>query len=155
MYFMFHLYGPMPAILDPNQVSSESAQQNIVRPTLDEMSQWIYDDIKKAISLLPETVSEKGRYTADYARFCLMKHCLNEGEHMPGWYEEGLDMFDLLNNGKYDLVRTGSSTVPNPFLNVFSYYNKWNSEIVSGIFSDHHGVKLKTSYRKTLQTCED
>ena len=139
MYFMFHLYGPMPAILDPNQVSSESAQQNIVRPTLDEMSQWIYDDIKKAISLLPETVSEKGRYTADYARFCLMKHCLNEGEHMPGWYEEGLDMFDLLNNGKYDLVRTGSSTVPNPFLNVFSYYNKWNSEIIMAVSNETNG----------------
>lgn len=33
--------------------------------------------------------------------------------------------------------------------------NKWKSEIVSGIFSDHHGVKPKTSYRKTLQTRGD
>jgi len=139
MYFMFHLYGPMPAILDPALVTDTDAQQNVVRPTLDEMSQWIYDDIKKAIGNLPEEVSEKGRYTADYARFCLMKHCLNEGDHMQGWYEEGLSIFNELNNGKYGLVTTGSATVDNPFLSVFSYHNKWNKEIIMAVSNDTNG----------------
>ena len=30
--------------------------------------------------------------------------------------------------------------------------NKFKSEIVSGIFSDPHGTKLKISHRETLQT---
>lgn len=139
MYFMFHLYGPLPVILDPALVDDEEAQQNLVRPSLDEMSQWIYDDIKKSIGLLPETVSEKGRYTADYARFCLMKHCLNEGHHMEGWYEEGLGLFDDLDNGKYDLVTTGSGNVSNPFLSVFSYFNKWNKEIIMAVSNETNG----------------
>lgn len=135
MYFLFHLYGPVPVILDPALVDDEQAQQNVERPTLDEMSQWIYDDIRKAIDNLPESVSEKGRYTADYARFCLMKHCLNEGGHMDGWYEEGLRMYDELNNGKYSLVKSGD----NPFLSVFSYFNKWNPEIIMAVSNETSG----------------
>ena len=41
-------------------------------------------------------------YTRDYARFCLMKHCLNEGEHMEGYYQRAMDMYNELNTGKYD-----------------------------------------------------
>lgn len=141
MYFLYHLYGPMPLILDPALVDSDDAQKNLVRPTLEEMAQWIYDDIDTAIGMLPETVSEPGRYTADYARFCLMKHCLNEGEHMEGWYERGLALYDELNTGKYSLLTTGD----NPFMKVFSYFNKWNDEIIMAV---SNGTEGGTSYEQ-------
>ena len=141
MYFLYHLYGPMPLILDPALVDSDEAQQNLVRPTLDEMAQWIYDDIDAAIGMLPETVSEQGRYTADYARFCLMKHCLNEGDHMEGWYDKGLALYDELNTGKYHLLTSGD----NPFLSVFSYFNKWNKEIIMAV---SNGTEGGTSYEQ-------
>lgn len=139
MYFMYHLYGPMPTILDPALVDSDEAQKNLVRPTLDEMAQWIYDDMNEAVKNLPETVSEPGRYTADYARFCLMKHCLNEGGHMEGWYERGLELYNDLNKGKYSLLTEGD----NPFLKVFSYHNKWNKEIIMAV---SNGTEGGTSY---------
>ena len=136
MYFLYHLYGPVPVILNPELVDNEEAQQNVVRPSQDEMAQWIHDDMVRAVKNLPETVAEKGRYTADYARFCLMKHCLNEGDHMEGWYEEGLQMYEELNKGKYSLVKGGTG---NPFLSVFSYYNKWNPEIIMAVSNETNG----------------
>lgn len=136
MYFIYHLYGPMPVLLDPALIDNEEAQQNLVRPTIDEMSQWIYDDIQKAIDNLPESVDQKGRYTKDYARFCMMKHCLNEGDHMPGWYEKGLSIYDDLNTGKYSLVTASEG---NPFLSVFSYFNKWNKEIIMAVSNETNG----------------
>ena len=84
MYFLLHVYGPVPVILDPEKVIDPEALSNTVRPSLDEMAQWITDDLEFAAKNAPETAPDLGRYTRDYARFCLMKHCLNEGEHMEG-----------------------------------------------------------------------
>lgn len=135
MYFIYHLYGPMPMITDPALVDSDAAQKNLVRPTMAEMAQWIYDDMETAIENLPETVSEPGRYTADYARFCLMKHCLNEGSYMDGWYDRGLELYEDLNTGKYGLLTEGD----NPFMQVFSYFNKWNKEIIMAVSNSTEG----------------
>ena len=71
------------------------------------MTQWITDDLEFAAKNAPEVAPDLGRYTRDYARFCLMKHCLNEGEHMEGYYQRAIDMYNELNTGKYDLFKTG------------------------------------------------
>ena len=43
MYFLLHVYGPVPVILDPEKVIDPEALSNTVRPSLDEMTQWITD----------------------------------------------------------------------------------------------------------------
>lgn len=95
-------------------VFNEEALGNTVRPTLTEMCEWITDDLDFAANNAPETTLEKGRYTRDYARFCLMRHCLNEGGYMDGYYQKALDMYEAL-KGKYSLFKSGS----NPYTDLF------------------------------------
>jgi len=129
LYFLLHVYGPLPAIINPGDVNNIAALENLVRPTLDEMCGWITDDFEAAIKQLPETVAEQGRYTADYARFCLMKHCLNEGSHMTDYYKRSLEMYDELNTGKYDLFKQGE----NPFREMFYAKNDFSCEIIMAV----------------------
>ena len=126
MYFLLHVYGPVPVILDPEKVIDPEALSNTVRPSLDEMTQWITDDLEFAAKNAPEVAPDLGRYTRDYARFCLMKHCLNEGEHMEGYYQRAIDMYNELNTGKYDLFKTGST----PYVDLFKNANKFNKEMI-------------------------
>ncbi|MDR3269314.1 MAG: RagB/SusD family nutrient uptake outer membrane protein, partial [Tannerella sp.] len=81
MYYLLHIYGPVPVIIDPALVGNVEAEQNLVRPTLEQMAQWIYDDFDYAQQNMSNT-APNGRYTADYAKVCLMRHCLNEGSYM-------------------------------------------------------------------------
>ena len=129
MYFLLHVYGPVPVILDPEKVIDPEALSNTVRPSLDEMTQWITDDLEFAAKNAPEVAPDLGRYTRDYARFCLMKHCLNEGEHMEGYYQRAIDMYNELNTGKYDLFKTGST----PYVDLFKNANKFNKEIIIAV----------------------
>lgn len=132
MYNLLHVYGPVPLIVDPEKVENTEALNNAVRPSLDEISQWIYDDFEFAAQYAPENQSEKGRFSRDYAKFMLMKHCLNEGEHMDGWYGKALDMYRELNTGKYRLFTSGS----NPYREMFREKNDFNCEIIAAISCD-------------------
>ena len=44
MYNLLHVYGPVPLIVNPEDVENTEALCNAVRPSIDEISQWIYDD---------------------------------------------------------------------------------------------------------------
>jgi hypothetical protein len=101
-------------ILDDNYIGDADAEANLVRPSLDDMTKYITDDLEYAAENCPETQSEKGRYTADYARFCLMRHYLNEGAHMSGYYQKAYDMFSKF---------TGS----------YSLYKRWNQPLCRSI----------------------
>jgi len=46
MYYLYHIYGPVPAILDPALVGDEEAEKNLVRPTMNQMSEWITADME-------------------------------------------------------------------------------------------------------------
>lgn len=131
LYYLLHVYGPVPVILDPSLVFDDVAQAHTVRPTLDEMCGYVYDDLLYAAQNAPEVQTEKGRYTRDYARFCLMRHCLNEGSHMEGYYDKGLEMFTEL-KGKYDLFRSGE----NPCADLYKNANKFNCEIIMAVSCD-------------------
>lgn len=135
MYFLLHVFGPVPVIVDYDKVFDESAQQAAVRPTLDQYCQWIYDDLEFAVKNVPEKQSEKGRYTRDFARYCMMRHCLNEGGHMEGWYKKGLEMYEEL-KGKYSLFTKGS----NPYQDLFKNANKFNCEIIMAVSCDRSGI---------------
>lgn len=131
MYYMLHIYGPLPVILNPGNVLNEEALQQVERPTLQQMVEWITSDLEFAVNNMQETTADKGRYTADYARFCLMRHCLNEGSYMSGYYQKSLDMYNEL-KGKYSLFQTGT----NPYVDQFKNANKFNSETIMAVSCD-------------------
>ena len=126
MYYLFHMYGPLPFILDPALVGDEEAESKLVRPTLDEISQWIYDDFDYAANNAPERQAEKGRYTADYARFLLMRHCLNEGSHMSGWYDKAIALYSQFTGGYKLFTDPGDSG--NPYVELFRTKNDFSCE---------------------------
>lgn len=125
MYYLLHLYGPLPFILDPADVGTEK-ESKLERPTLDEISQWIYDDFDYAAQNAPETQSEQGRYTADYARFLLMRHCLNEGSHMSGWYQKAVSLYSQFTGGYKLFTDPGDSG--NPYVELFRTKNDFSCE---------------------------
>ncbi len=131
MYYLLHNFGPVRVILDPEKVTDSETLGNTERPTLDEMCGWIYDDFEYAASKAPATAPNKGRFTADFARFCLMRHCLNEGGHIAGYYKKGMEMYDQL-KGKYSLYDNGN----NPYADLFLNANKFNKEIIMAISAD-------------------
>ncbi len=132
MYNLLHVYGPVPLIVNPDDVENTEALCNAVRPSLDEISQWIYDDFSFAVAYMPENQTARSRFTRDFARVCLMRHCLNEGYHCDGWYDKALEMYSELNTGKYRLFKTGS----NPYKDMFREANDFNCEIIAAISCD-------------------
>ena len=131
MYYLLHYYGPVPVILDPSLIGNTEAESNLVRPSLAEITTYITDDFLYATENAPEKQSEKGRATADYARFCLMRHYLNEGAHMDGYYEKAYNIYAQF-TGSYSLFKTGS----NPYIDQFKQGNNWNSEVIMALSVD-------------------
>ena len=136
MFFLLHVYGPVPVIVDPDKVNDSEALSQAVRPSLDDMCDWIYDDFAFAAENVSEKQAEQGRFTADFARYCLMRHCLNEGYHKDGWYKKALDLYRELNNGKYKLFSKGD----NPYVDMFREANDWNSEIIMAVSTDSNNA---------------
>ena len=132
MYNLLHVYGPVPLIVNPDDVENTEALNNAVRPSIDEIAQWIYDDFEYGATYAPETQSERGRFTRDLARVYLMRHCLNEGYHMSGWYEKAVSLYRELNTGKYSLFTSGT----NPYKEMFREENDFNCEIIGAISCD-------------------
>lgn len=61
MYYLLHYYGPLPVILDPALIGNTEAENNLVRPSLTEMTQYITDDLLFATENAPENkVKEEG-----------------------------------------------------------------------------------------------
>lgn len=124
--YLLNLYGPVPMIISYEDVVNPEAFGKTERPTLDQMCKWIYDDYEAALKSIPEVQTEKGRYNRDYARYLMMRFCLNEGYHMEGYYLKAIEMYnELASKNKYSLVPDYES--------IFSYFNKWNSEIIMAI----------------------
>ena len=48
MYYLLHVYGPVPLIVDPNDLINPSKLENLVRPTLQQMTEWIMADFDYA-----------------------------------------------------------------------------------------------------------
>ena len=132
MYNLLHVYGPVPVIVDPSKVADEQALNNAERPSLDDYCAWVYDDFDFAAKYAPEEQQQKGRFTRDFARVCLMRHCLNEGYHMDGYYQKAVDLYKELNTGRYRLFTSGD----NPYKELFREVNDWNCEIIAAITCD-------------------
>lgn len=137
MYYLLHIYGPVPVILDPKMVGDTESEKNMVRPTLEQMTEWITNDFEFAILNMPNNQT-KGRYTADYARFCLMRHCLNEGSYMDDYYDKAIKMYNELkaSDKGYGLYRTGGADA---YANQFKQANKFNVEVIAAVSTNEAG----------------
>ena len=60
--FCIYQYQPIPVILDPEKVIDPEALSNTVRPSLDEMTQWITDDLEFAAKNAPEVAPDLGHF---------------------------------------------------------------------------------------------
>ena len=107
MYYLLHIYGPVPVIVDPSLVGNDEAEQNMERPTLQQMTEWITADFEYAVANMSNS-QPHGRYTADFARYCLMRHCLNEGSYMSGYYDKVIQMCDELKSSDTVYLEGGS-----------------------------------------------
>jgi SusD family. len=128
MYYMLHFYGPVPVILNPDSIGDGQAESNLGRPSLDTYTTYITDDLENAVANMKEKQSEKGRYTCDYARYCLMRHYLNEGAHVSGYYQKAYDLFSKFTGG-YSLYTKGD----NPYADQFKVANKFNNEVIMAV----------------------
>ncbi|MDR0429638.1 MAG: RagB/SusD family nutrient uptake outer membrane protein [Tannerellaceae bacterium] len=129
MYYLLHIYGPLPVVLDPADVLNEERLQDMERPALQQMTEWITDDFEYAVENIANFYPEKGRYNKDYARVCLMRHCLNEGGYMPDYYQRAIDLYNELKDSGYSLFTQGA----NPYVDLFKNSNKFNSEIIMAV----------------------
>jgi len=130
MYYTFHIYGPLPFITDIDKIYDEEALLQMERPSLQICVEKITEDFEYAVSYMPtkEVVTEKGRYNRDYARYLLMRHSLNEGSYMDGYYQRAVDMYNEL-EGKYSLFDVGD----NPYAEQFMSKNKFNKEVLMAV----------------------
>lgn len=135
MYFLLHVYGPVPVILDPALVGNDEAEKNLVRPTLQQMTEWITADLEFGAANMP-TTGFKGRYTADFAKFCLMRHYLNEGSYMAGYYDKAIEMYNGLKTKGYGLFTTGGV---NAYADQFKNANKFNKEVIMAVSTSKTG----------------
>lgn len=131
MYYLLHVYGPVPLIVDPDDLINPSKLENLVRPTLQQMTEWIMADFDYAYQYIADTQPEQGRYNKDYARVCIMRHCLNEGYYMSGYYQKAIDMYNEL-KGRYSLFKKGD----NPYIEQFKNANNFNSEVIMAVSCD-------------------
>lgn len=45
IYYLMHIYGPLPAVTRGEDVTNDEVLNNLVRPSLEEMTSWIYSDL--------------------------------------------------------------------------------------------------------------
>ncbi len=77
MYYLLHMYGPVPVILDPAKVGTE-AEYDLTRPTRDVYVNAIASDLRYAADNLPKSPAVYGRFNKGLALTVLMRLYLNE-----------------------------------------------------------------------------
>jgi hypothetical protein len=77
MFYLLHIYGPIPVITDPEKIGTE-AESNLQKPTRDEFVNSIIADLRFAADNLPVVAKNYGRFTKGSALTVLMRLYLNE-----------------------------------------------------------------------------
>ena len=128
MYYLGQFYGPVPVIVDPELCSDAEALARLERPSLEDYTRYITEDLEYACANMVENQSEGGRYNADYARVVLMRHYLNEGYHVDGYYAKAAALKGQL-TGHYSLYLGGQ----NPYAEQFYSANDGNVESIMAV----------------------
>lgn len=77
MYYLLHMYGPLPVIMDPADIDTE-AERELSRPSRDVFVGYIADDLSFATEHLEVAPAEYGRFNKGLAYGILMRLHMNE-----------------------------------------------------------------------------
>lgn len=77
MYYLLHIYGPVPVILDPAKIAT-SAEADQTRPSRADFVSSIESDVRFAADNLPKEPTNYGRFNKGCALTVLMRLYLNE-----------------------------------------------------------------------------
>lgn len=134
MYYTIHYYGPLPFIRNAEDLTSEEALFSLERPSLEECTKWITEDMEFAVQNIWDKgeINQNGRYNKDYAKVCLARHYLNEGYYMDGYYEKAAKLCkEIMDSGRYALFN--KTTNVNPYVDQFASANGFNSEVIGAV----------------------
>lgn len=133
MYYLLHLYGPVPVILDAGKIGTPE-EFNVSRPERNVFVNTIEADLLYATDInngLPDvawpTEDFYGRFTRGFGLTLLMRMYMNEREFIRA-EQVGREIASL----GYSLVTTGS----NPYQSLFQIATQRNSETIFSITVD-------------------
>jgi hypothetical protein len=81
MYYLLHIYGPVPVIIDPSLIGTD-AEANTTRPDRSTFIKYITDDLRYAADNLPVSPANYGRFNKGIALVVLMRMYLNEKDYV-------------------------------------------------------------------------
>ncbi len=125
MYFMLHLFGPVPVILDPALVGTD-AESDLTLPSRSEYVNAIVSDLRFAADNLPVSPDQYGRFNSGLALTALMRLHLNE-----------LDFVNAESVGR-ELLNMGYSLVED-YSSLFREVTERNTETIFAISADPLG----------------
>ncbi|MGV3604424.1 MAG: RagB/SusD family nutrient uptake outer membrane protein [Dyadobacter fermentans] len=99
MYYLLHMYGPVPVILDASKINTD-AESDLTRPSRDSFVATIAADLRFAAEHLELSPSEYGRFNKGLALGTLTRLFLNE----KNWAEAEKAARATIALGKYSLV---------------------------------------------------
>lgn len=99
MYYLLHMYGPVPVILDPAKINTE-AESDLTRPDRVTYVAAAAEDLRFAADYLEVSPSEYGRFNKGLALGILTRLYLNEKQ----WAAAEKSARELVALGKYQLV---------------------------------------------------
>ncbi|MEX2601763.1 MAG: RagB/SusD family nutrient uptake outer membrane protein [Balneolaceae bacterium] len=120
MYYMLHLYGPVPVILDPEKINTE-AEADLTRPARADYVSAIANDLRFAADNLPLDAPDYGRFNKGLALTALMRLYLNERDFQNA---ETVGR-EIVSMNKYSLV--------DDYMSLFTEATERNSETIWAI----------------------
>ncbi|WP_254560106.1 RagB/SusD family nutrient uptake outer membrane protein [Dyadobacter diqingensis] len=99
MYYLLHMYGPVPVILDASKINTD-AESDLTRPSRESFVSTVVSDLRFAADNLPLSPSEYGRFNKGLALGMLTRLYLNE----KNWAEAEKAARETITLGKYNLV---------------------------------------------------
>lgn len=109
MYYLLHMYGPVPVLLDPAKIGTE-AEYDLTRPTRVAYTAAAAADLRFAADNLPKTAIVYGRFNKGLALTVLTRLYLNEKNWQKAeasGREVGVLGYSIVSNYK-DLFRTAT-----------------------------------------------
>jgi len=78
MLFLLQLYGPVPVIVNPEQVGNVDAEGDLTRPNRSDFVNWIVSDLEYAAENIAKVAPDYGRFNKGLALALLMRLYMNE-----------------------------------------------------------------------------
>ncbi|MEK6481420.1 RagB/SusD family nutrient uptake outer membrane protein [Catalinimonas sp. 4WD22] len=125
MYYLLHLFGPVPVILDSEELGTE-AEADLTRPSREFFVNAIAEDLRFAADYLPKDAAMYGRFNKGLALTLLMRLYMNERD------------FQNAEPVGREIQAMGYSLVDD-YMSLFRESTERNSETIYAISADPEG----------------